>query len=156
MIVTILASVYVYSLLLFSLDSSLFFLCDDQPIYLLLAYLITTLFYRPSWPQLFLMLFLASLESFIYLNFFGSSLLYLIPATLLTLRLRDMFYASRMYPLILTLMCLIIQIYGIEWGLLGLETPLSYTIAKILGTLLLVGIFSLRIHVGHNKTTAYP
>ena len=155
MIGTILTSVYVYSLMFFCVDSSLFFLCDQQPIYLLLAYSITALFYRPSWLALIMMLFLASLESFIYLNLFGASLLYLIPATLITARLQDMFYMSRIYPLILTLICLIIQIYGIEWALLGLETPLSYTIAKILGTLILVGIFSLRIHMGHNKTTAY-
>ncbi len=149
------SSLYINSCLLFCMDSSLFFLCDQQPIYLLLAYLITTLFYRPSWLQIGVMLFLASLESFLYLNLFGLALIYLVPAALITTRLKHMFYMSRIFPLLLTLACLLIQIYGIEWGLLGLETPLSYTIGKILDTLILVGIFSLKMHMGHNKTTAY-
>ncbi len=154
MIHAISTSVYLWSGLLFCLDSSLFFLYEQQPIYLLMAYMISLLFYRPTWPQLGFMLFLACLQSFLYFNIFGLSLLYFIPAILITHRLKHMLYMSKIYPLILAFGCLIVQVYGVELALLGLHNPTSYTAFKIFGTLIVVGIFSLKI-MGYNKTTAY-
>jgi hypothetical protein len=154
MIRTISSSVYLWSSLFFCIDSSLFFLYEQQPVYILLAYIIAILFYRSNRPQLGFMIFLVSLQSFLYFNIFGLSLLYLIPAILITQRLKPMLYTCKIYPLVLALGCLMAQIYGINSGLLGLENPIYYTIFKIFGTLILVGFFSLKI-MGYNKTIAY-
>lgn len=128
----IVSTIYMYSLLFFCIDSSFFFLCEQQPIYLLLAYIMIMLFYPISWVQLSIMLLLSALESFLYVNIFGLSLLYLVPLVLLIKPLKKMLYMSRIYPIIATAACLTIQVFGIEWLLLGVQIPPYYTICKIL------------------------
>ncbi len=132
-------------LILLLVDSSLFFLFEQQVSYFLIAYFIVSLFRAPRWELIIFSILLCSIESLLFFNYFGLSLFYLFPIIYIVYRVKSLLYMNRLYPVACATGGLIIQMLLIEPFFLGIWTPLPYTIGKIIATLLTIELFSLKL-----------
>ena len=135
--------VYFFLLLLCCADISQFFFFKSPYIYFLLCFYCLTLFHTPKPKILLATAILLSLESFSCYSKFSLPLFYLVPATIMSLLIRQNLYTNHFQVVILLCLGLFAQIYGIEAYLLGISSPHIYTIGKISVNIILVSYFSL-------------
>lgn len=151
-----LANFFIIPLILCILDTSLFFLFDYESIYLLCGWSVITIYYKYTWATILYLGTLLTLESFIFYGILGLPLLYFIPIIGIIGITRTALYQNKIYPLVLTLTCILCQTIGIEWYILGIPLNPIYTIGKIIATIIMTYIFSLKQDfAGQNRTTAH-
>jgi hypothetical protein len=135
---------YTYLLIffLFLLDCSVnhFF---QEPIFqsLIVFYIISLLHKRP-WRYNFCTLILISLEQFIDFGRWGASLLYLLPATLLILKLQKTLHIKTAIQYLIMVVILIIHFWILTPILVGSMPSTWYTICKIIANILLMMILN--------------
>ncbi len=137
-----LSPVIFYSLafLLFLIDLGAFSIFEKPLIYSLLCFYILQLSRPMSWARIAFCCLLLSLSPLIHFGRFGICLAYLIPATLLGVKMRHIFYDAIWQYYLLLASCILAQIVGIEWGILGLSISPSYTISILLVNIMVIWI----------------
>jgi hypothetical protein len=135
---------YGISCLLFLVDLGAFSIFEKPLIYSLLCFYILQLSRPMGLARIIFSYLLLSLSSLIHYGRFGLSLVYLIPATLLGIKIRHTLYDSVWQYYLLLILCVIGQICLVEWWILGLPISVSYTISTVLANLLVIWIMSLK------------
>ncbi len=133
---------YLIILLLFLFDLATFNILEKQLLCSLLCLFCLQITRRAPWGPFLVMITLLALESFLYYSRFGLQLIYLIPLYSIGLRLQKTLYKSRIYPITVLLIALIMQ-SGLESYFLGLPTSLSYTISRIFVNIGILSLLSL-------------
>lgn len=141
---------YFFVLFLFFIDTTLFFATTHIYSYGLLGLYTLELFKPVNIMRLSIMALLLSLESFLFFGQFGLCLIYLIPFTLLIVHAKQFVYGNRLYSLLLLSLFILIQSFGIEYGLLGIKPVVGYTNVKIIANIILTWIISLKFYTQDN------
>lgn len=129
---------YGISCLLFIIDLGIFSIFEKPLIYSLLCFYMLQ-FSRPiGIARIIFSCLLLSLNPLIHHGRFGVSLIYLIPATLLGIKMRHTLYNSIWQYYLLLALCLFAQIALVEWWILSLPIGLTYTISTILVNILVI------------------
>lgn len=136
--------------LLFFLDLFLFFLFETQSVYSLLCFYIGALSKSPSITQVIIVNLILCLNSLIYHGRLGLESLYLIPITIIGLKISHSCYDSPWPYFILLIMSLLLQIGLIEHTILHLPVSLSYTISTVCVNIGVMGII-MEIHKRYLK-----
>lgn len=135
---------YGIACLLFIIDLGAFSIFEKPLIYSLLCFYILQLSRPMSLARITVTYLLLSLSPLIHYGRFGTSLVYLIPATLLGIKMRHTLYDALWQYYLLLACCILAQIALVEWGILGLPISASYTISTIIVNLLVIWIMSLK------------
>lgn len=130
-------------LLLFFLDLSAFTLFAHSYAQCVLALYVIQLFQPVNFVRLLLTALFLILESFIFYDYVGASLLFIIPITWASIALQTLLYKSRLYPLVLYTICLGLNIIGIEWFLADINWQAEYTTTKIIANIGVIWCLSL-------------
>lgn len=139
---------YGISCLLFLIDLGAFSIFEKPLIYSLLCFYILQLSRAMGPVRIIFSCLLLSLSPLIHYGRFGISLVYLIPATLLGIKMKLTLYDAIWQYYLLLIACIVAQIGLVEWWILGLPISLSYTISTILVNLIVVWIMSLIVRDG--------
>ena len=134
---------FLFSLFLCWMDCSLFFLFEKQYFHFLLPWLIMQFLFTESFLALIYLSFLSLVESFIIFGHAFYGLVYLMPIMIIAYFLRQKCYISSVYPFALALISMGLNIWILEGKLRGQTFPQTYTMGKITGIVISVGIFSL-------------
>lgn len=135
---------YGVSCLLFIIDLGAFSFFEKPLIYSLLCFLILQLSRPMPLTRIAFSCLLLSFNPLIHYGRFGISLVYLIPAILLGIKMRHTLYNSVWQYYLLLIACILAQIGLVEWWILGLPISLSYTISTVLVNLVVIWIMSLK------------
>jgi hypothetical protein len=135
---------YGISCLLFLVDLGAFSIFEKPLVYSLLCFYILQLSRPLGLARIIFSCFLLSLSSLIHYGRFGINLVYVIPATLLGIKIRHTLYDAVWQYYLLLVACLIAQKVLVEWWILGLPISISYTISTVLVNLLVIWIMSLK------------
>ena len=94
-------------LVLFFADLFLLSLFQKQTVYLLVCLYVCQLYsHSPAYAPLALTALLVGLESFVLYGQFGLQLVYLLPATIIALQAKKSFYAPKLQPYLLLVLCI--------------------------------------------------
>lgn len=137
---------YIFILLLFLVDLFLYFFFYHQYLYTLLCLLSIFIFCPIQLTPVCFIAILLSLESFMQYNWFGISLLYIIPLGIFSVKTKQLLHRSRIYMYILLILFLCIQCFIIEHSLFGIEHNMRYTITKIIANIILTWFLSLKFY----------
>jgi hypothetical protein len=129
---------YGIACLLFIIDLGAFSIFEKPLIYGLLCFYILQLSRPIGLTRIAFACLLLSLSPLIHYGRFGISLAYLIPATLLGIKMRHTFYDSVWQYYLLLAGCILAQIGIVEWWILGLPISVSYTISTIIVNILVI------------------
>lgn len=135
---------YIIASVLFIVDLGAFSVFEKPIIYSLLCFYIIQLAKPMGLCRIAFACLLLSLSPLIHYGRFGISLVYLIPATLLGIKMRHTLYDGIWQYYMLLVGCILAQIYLVEWWVLGLPISLSYTISTVIVNLLVIWIMSLK------------
>lgn len=130
--------------ILFLLDLAAFSVFEQQWMYSLLCFYILQLSRPMSLARIIITCFLLSLTPLINYGCFGIELVYLVPATLLGIKMRHTLYDSFWQYYLLLACCLGGQIVIVEYLILHLPIGLSYTISTIIANIITIWIMSLK------------
>jgi len=134
---------YILLFLLFFIDvlAASFF---EQPIIFgLLSFYVFSLFLPIKNGQRALGLFLISCEHFLFGSPFGLPLVYLVPITFITLKIKPILQPNLFLPFFVLLGCLSLQAL-VEPSIMPLFTVKIYTIGKIFATIIVMILLSLK------------
>lgn len=127
----------------FFLDVGAFTLFE-KPLLLSLLCFYTLQLARPiSWPRIVFGCTLASLEFLIFYGRFGLNLLYLIPATLLGIKMSHTLYESRWQYYLLLATCILSQKLILEPFILGISSTITYTLTTLFANLMVIWVMNL-------------
>lgn len=131
---------YLYFIIffLFITDICLFSFFGQPYLYAISALYVILLFVPHPLIPLMLTGFFSSVEAHLYYGYFGIPLLYLLPITWFTLKTKNFLYASSLYPITLLTCCLIMQYFGVERLILGLQPGMVCTNTKIIANIIVI------------------
>jgi len=92
------------------------------------------------------MIILQCLASFCFFSYFSLPVVYMLPIAGIAWGLRQLFYSSFVYPVLLMGLCLLLKLYVAEGFILRMLPVRGYTFLELGGTLLVVVCFSLIIN----------
>lgn len=127
---------------LFFVDLAIFSIFEKPIIYSLLCFYLLQLAKPIPIMRIILTCALFSLNSLIHYDRFGLALIYIIPATLLGIKMRHTLYDSYIQYYFLLAGCLLAQIILIELGILHLTVSIPYTISTIFANMILIWLMS--------------
>ncbi len=133
---------YVAVVLLFFVDLASFSVFERPIIYSLLCFYLLQLARPISFCRITVVCILFSLDSLLHYDRFGLSLIYLIPATILGIKMRKVLYDSYWQYYALMAACLLVQIIVVEHLILHLSISIPYTISTLFVNLVIIGILS--------------
>lgn len=133
---------YVIASLLFLVDLGSFSIFERPIIYSLLCFYLLQLARPISWCRVTFVCLLFSLSSLLHYDRFGLALVYLIPATLLGIKMRNVLYESHWQYYLLLAACLLAQIIVVEHLILHLTISIPYTISTLFVNLVIIGLLS--------------
>ena len=134
---------YVLLFLLFFIDVLAASFFEQPVIFGLLSFYIFSLFLQIKNGQRALGLFLICCEHFLFGSPFGLPLLYLIPVTLLTLKIRPILNPNLLLPFFVLLGCLGLQ-FLVEPSIMPLFSAKIYTIGNVFATIIVMILLSLK------------
>lgn len=137
------AIMYIFAVVFFFLDILMFSFFEKQMLYMLLCFYILNMCDKRNFVTFVVFGFLIALESSLSYGKFGIQLLYLIPLTLITFKIKKTFWAWKFQPYIILIVCLLVQSYLIEPFLLGISPTYSYTESKIIANIIVLCCMSL-------------
>jgi len=135
---------YSIASVLFFIDLGSFSIFEKPLIYSLLCFYILQLARPMSLPRIIYSCLLLSLSPLILYGRFGLGLIYLIPATVIGIKMRHALYDSAWPYYVLLASCLLAQICLVEYSILSLPISASYTISTITANILVIWIMSLK------------
>lgn len=133
---------YIITIILFFVDLGSFSLFERPLMYSLLCFYLLQLARPTGWCRITVISILFSLSSLLYYDRFGLTLVYLIPATLLGIKMRKILYDSYWQYYLLLAACLLAQIIIVEHLILHLSISIPYTISTLFVNLIIIGFFS--------------
>ncbi len=133
---------YVITSVLFLVDLGSFSIFERPIIYSLLCFYLLQLARPISWCRVTFVCLLFSLSSLLHYDRFGLALVYLIPATLLGIKMRKVLYDSYWQYYLLLAACLLAQIIVVEHFILHLSISIPYTISTLFVNLVIIGLLS--------------
>lgn len=133
---------YTILIVLFIVDLAAFSIFEKPVIFSLLCFYILQLSRPMGLIRIFTACILLSLSPLIQYGRFGLELVYVIPATLLGIKMRHTLYDSRWQYYALLAACLLAQIGLVEYGILHLTVGIPYTISMVFANLILIWIMS--------------
>lgn len=135
---------YCIPIILLCVDINLFGFLHQHVIFTLLCWYILQLTNNSSFAQLTWILVLLATQSTLLYGRFGLELLYLIPLSLIVLKIQP--YIGWKFVLISTTLIasLLLQTYILQSYLLELPVTSTYTAIKIIGNLVVMGLVSLK------------
>lgn len=133
---------YVITSALFLVDLGSFSIFERPIIYSLLCFYLLQLARPISWCRVTFVCLLFSLSSLLHYDRFGLALVYLIPATLLGIKMRKVLYDSYWQYYLLLAACLLAQIIVVEHLILHLSISIPYTISTLFVNLVIIGLLS--------------
>jgi hypothetical protein len=136
---------YTASIILFCIDLATLYVFERPFTYCLLGFYISALARPMSLIRIIVSCFLLSIAPLISYGRFGLELVYLIPATLLGVKMRLTLYDSTWQYYVLFTVCLLAQIGLLEGKILGLAVSIPYTISVIFVNLVIIAIMSLSL-----------
>jgi hypothetical protein len=145
---------YTISCMLFIVDLGSFSIFERPLIYSLLCFYIFQLSQPLSFTRIAFSSLLLSLSPLIYYGRFGISLVYLIPATLLGIKMRHTLYDSLWHYYLLLALCIVAQIVVVERLILGLPISLSYTIYTLIVNIIILWVMSLKSYNSGKRAIA--
>jgi hypothetical protein len=141
---------YVFVLLLFFVDVSIFFSTAHIWSYTLLGLYSLSLFNKINVTRLSIIALLLSLESFLFFGKFGLELIYLIPISIVVIQLRRFVYGNCIYPYLILALFILLQTFAIEYFLLGIKPAIGYTNMKIIANIIVTWLISLKLYTQDN------
>lgn len=133
---------YAITIILFFVDLGSFSIFERPIIYSLLCFYLLQLARPISWCRITFVCLLFSLSSLLHYDRFGLSLVYLIPATLLGIKMAKVLYDSYWQYYLLLGACLLAQIIIVEHLILHLSISIPYTIFTLFVNLVIIGLLS--------------
>lgn len=133
---------YAIVIILFFIDLGSFSIFERPIIYSLLCFYLLQLARPIGWTRVTFVCLLFSLSSLLHYDRFGLTLIYLIPATLLGIKMRTVLYDSYWQYYLLLSACLLAQIIVVEHLILHLSISIVYTIYTLFVNLVIIGVFS--------------
>ncbi len=133
---------YLITFILFFIDLAALSLFEKPLIYSLLCFYILSLSKPISILRILLTCLLLSINPLISYGRFGLELVYLIPATLLGIKMHHTLYNAVWQYYLLLMLCLLAQIVIIEYGMLHLTISVPYTISVLFANIGLIWIMS--------------
>ena len=133
---------YGIAIILFFIDFASFSLFEKPFIYSLLCFYLLQLATPLGLRRIFTSCLLLSLPPIIHYGCFGLELIYLVPATLAGIKMRQWLYNSYWQYYLLLACCLLAQIVIIEYGILHLTISIPYTISTLFVNLIIIWIMS--------------
>lgn len=130
-------------MLLFFFDMSIFTFFEHPYVQCVLALYVMQLFQSFNFVRLTCTALVLAIESFIFYDYVGAPLLYMIPITWASMALQTLLYKSRLYPFFLYIICLGLNILIIEWLLAGIDWQTEYTTTKIIANIGVIWCLSL-------------
>lgn len=134
---------YTLCSLLFLIDLGALSIVERPLLYFLLCFYILQLSRPMGIARILFACGLLSLIPLIHYGRFGVGLIYLIPATLVGVKMRHILYDSIWHYYLLLAACILAQIGLVEYWILNLPISVSYTISTIAANILVIGIMSL-------------
>lgn len=135
---------YSISFLLFFVDLAAFSFFERPIVLSLLCYYIFQLSRPLSLARIFVGCLLLSLMGLVIYGRFGLDLLYVIPATLMGIKMRNLLYNCLWHYDILLILALLGKIVGIEHIILGLPISASYTFSILFVNIVIIKVLSLK------------
>src|ERR1700733_142552 len=132
--------------LLFFVDITTYMILERPLFYTLLCFYIMHCAFPFSWSRIVSANFLLSLLSLIQYGRFGLCLIYLIPATLLRIKMHQTMHEGPLLNYLILVGCLAAQIGLIEHLILGLPISALYTASTIIANIIVMTIFSLKLY----------
>ena len=129
------------------IDLGQFFLAGILIIPSLLCFYCMIVMHYERYASLGFISLLQCLETFCFYNSFYLAGIQLIPITILAFSFKKNLYPSRLYPIMLSCIGILIQMYAIEGYFLHMWPTSHYTIMRIGGTLFIIICFSLTINI---------
>lgn len=131
-----------------------FFLLDlaaftfyEKPILLsLLCFYILQLARPISWPRIIFACGLASLSFLLFYGRFGLNLLYLVPATILGIKMSHTLYDSRWQYYLLLAACILLQKAALEPFILGIHSSIPYTLTTLFVNMIIIWVMSIFLY----------
>lgn len=105
----------------------------------------TLLFDKDNKYPIALAALLLCIEAFALHNFFFAPVTFIIPSLLSIIYLKKNLYHSMLHSITISLLCSMIQLYGIEGHLFAIYPPNNYAIIKICATIIVTTCFYLTI-----------
>lgn len=133
---------YGITIILFLIDLGSISIFERPIIYSLLCFYLLQLARPISWWRITFVCLLFSLSSLLHYDRFGLALVYLIPATLLGIKMRKVLYDSYWQYYLLLAACLLAQIIVVEHLILHLSISIPYTISTLFVNLVIIGLLS--------------
>lgn len=128
---------------LFFVDLACLSLFEKPYIYSLLSFYILQLALPISLIRIIICCLLLSIAPLINYGRFGLALIYVIPATLIGIKMRQTLYDSVWQYYVLLAACLLAQIILLEYFILHLPVSIPYTISTIFANLIVIWLISL-------------
>lgn len=135
---------YTVAVLLFLCDISSASVCEKPFLYSLLGFYILQLAGHITVPRVAFCWLLLAITSLLRTSHAGLFLLYVLPATALGILLKKLVYDSPWYYIILVEVCLIVQLWGIEYLILRHPVSVTYTISILFVNMIVTWIVSLK------------
>lgn len=135
----------------FLADIFQFFFFQTLYLYIVVSLYVAILFSRKQKKLLSILALFIMLESFCFYSQPGYALYILLPVTAGALITQKLLFSNRAQPILWLIICLLIDIYVIQWFLLGSSPKNIYTIMKIGGNIILMSYFSLKVNFGSNQ-----
>jgi len=131
--------------MLFFIDLASLSLFEKPYIYSLLSFYILQLAYPITFTRIITCCLLLSIAPLINYGRFGLELIYVIPATLIGIKMSQTLYDSVWQYYLLLIACLIAQIGLLEYFILHLNVSIPYTISTIFANLIVIWLMTILI-----------
>jgi hypothetical protein len=135
---------YFIPIFLLCVDISLFGFLHQPIIFAVLCWYIIQLNNTSNTTQLYWILSVLAVQSTLFYGRFGLELIYLIPVTIIVIKLRPYIGWQFLLLAITLIISLLLQTYLVQNYLLALPVTSTYTVTKIIGNLTVIGLVSLK------------
>jgi len=142
---------YIAIFLFFFLDLAAFSFFEKPLLYSLLCFYLLQLSRPIPISRIIISCLLFCLSSLILYDRFGLSLIYVIPATLLGIKMRHILYNSSWQYYLLLALCLLVQIGLVEHLILHWSVSIPYTISTLFVNLMVIGTMSLVLKIADRR-----